>query len=65
MEDGSPAAWDLTVEFMETVQLNRQRYMEEVRPSDDRDDQAAERGLRLGNLGNSEYGKPLEKGNGE
>ena len=48
MEDGSPAAWDLTVEFMETVQLNRQRYETEVAAGKGRKEQASEWGSRIG-----------------
>ena len=36
MEDGAPASIDLTLEFAETSQLNRQRYAREVAPSTDR-----------------------------
>jgi hypothetical protein len=55
MEDGAPAAIDLTLEFMETVQLNRQKYLQEVAPSSKlagfdatRKEGANEGGMRFG-----------------
>ena len=49
MEDGSPAAIDLTVSFAETTQLARQKYMNQVSAltGDNRDFAKAERGTQV------------------
>jgi len=49
MEDGSPAAIDLTVHFAETTQLNRQKYAKQVSAltGAGRDMAAAERGTKI------------------